>query len=192
MPQLTLNGTGDCADHIAAAIFEAKKQRGPLFRDDIAAICRPLVEAEVGLRVAAASPKAKKQREALAHSIPPEPQWVTDYSAEIGYPMDGQKWCDAYAAKGWIVSGKAKMKDWKAAVRNWKSNGWGQDNRIALRKTKDASRNDARYKEPEGDWRATARHLFGLDALPAQWSTWFDVPLDYREKIARAHQPQPT
>lgn len=56
--------------------------------------------------------------------IPPLPQWVTAYSASIGYPMDGDKWCDQYAVKGWVV-GKAKMKDWQCAVRNWKANRWG-------------------------------------------------------------------
>jgi hypothetical protein len=57
--------------------------------------------------------------------IPPPPEAVTAYSASIGYAMDGQKWCDQYAAKGWMV-GKAKMKDWQAAVRNWKASRWGE------------------------------------------------------------------
>ena len=55
--------------------------------------------------------------------IPPTPEQVTAYSIEIGYPLDGQAWCDSYAQKGWTV-GKVKMKDWQAAVRNWKANGW--------------------------------------------------------------------
>ena len=69
-----------------------------------------------------------KKELALAHEgkdVPPPPEAVTAYSASIGYPMDGKKWCDSYALKGWIVSGKTKMKDWKAAVRNWKANGYG-------------------------------------------------------------------
>src|SRR5690606_16518778 len=44
--------------------------------------------------------------------VQPSPEEVTAYSLEIGYPMDGQAWCDSYAAKGWMI-GKAKMKDWK-------------------------------------------------------------------------------
>jgi len=56
--------------------------------------------------------------------IPPLPEWVTAYSASIGYPMDGQMWCDQYQTKGWAV-GKVKMKDWQSACRNWKTNGWG-------------------------------------------------------------------
>lgn len=58
-------------------------------------------------------------------TIPPEPEWVTAYSAEIGYPLNGEKWCDSYSVKGWKV-GNARMKDWQAAVRNWKTNGYGQ------------------------------------------------------------------
>jgi hypothetical protein len=70
-----------------------------------------------------------------AESIPPTPEQVTAYSASIGYPMDGQAWCDSYKEKGWAVgkSGK-KMKDWQAAVRNWKTNRYGQGG-IALNGT---------------------------------------------------------
>lgn len=51
---------------------------------------------------------------------PPTPEQVETYSREISYPLNGQGWCDTYAQKGWMV-GKNKMKDWKAAVRNWKA-----------------------------------------------------------------------
>ena len=54
---------------------------------------------------------------------PPTPEQVEAYSCEIGYPLNGQGWCDSYAQKGWMV-GKSKMKDWKAAVRNWKTSGY--------------------------------------------------------------------
>jgi hypothetical protein len=72
--------------------------------------------------------QTKKQidLEHTGKNVPPPPDAVTAYSASIGYPLDGQKWCDAYELKGWLVSGKTKMKDWKAAVRNWKASGYGQ------------------------------------------------------------------
>lgn len=63
--------------------------------------------------------------------VPPTPEQVTAYSAAIGYPMDGQAWCDSYEVKGWKV-GDHRMKDWQAAVRNWKANRYGQDG-IALK-----------------------------------------------------------
>lgn len=55
--------------------------------------------------------------------VPPTPEEVTTYSAEIGYPMDGVGWCAHYATKKWKV-GSNKMADWKAAVQKWKSNGY--------------------------------------------------------------------
>ena len=55
--------------------------------------------------------------------IPPTPEEVEEYSMSIGYPMQGQAWCDAYAQKDWRV-GKNKMKDWRCAVRNWKAQKW--------------------------------------------------------------------
>lgn len=58
-------------------------------------------------------------------NIPPTPEEVTAYSASIGYPLDGASFCDSYEAKGWQV-GKVKMKNWQAAVRNWKQNNWGK------------------------------------------------------------------
>lgn len=61
----------------------------------------------------------------VRNAIPPAPEDVTAYSAEIGYPMDGPAWCDHYSVKGWTV-GKVKMKDWQAAVRLWKRNNWGE------------------------------------------------------------------
>ena len=52
--------------------------------------------------------------------IPPLPEWVTNYAQDIGYTLQGDKFCDFYAQKGWLV-GKNKMKDWQAAVRTWKA-----------------------------------------------------------------------
>lgn len=49
---------------------------------------------------------------------PPTPEEVTSYAKEHSYQVDGQRFCDFYASKGWKV-GQSPMKDWKAAVRNW-------------------------------------------------------------------------
>lgn len=54
----------------------------------------------------------------------PAPQEVADYAKSIGFELDGQKFCDYYESKGWVI-GKSPMKDWKACVRTWKSNGHG-------------------------------------------------------------------
>ena len=56
--------------------------------------------------------------------IPPTPEEVSEYGESIDYKISGDQFCNSYEQKGWMV-GKNKMKDWKAAVRNWKANKWG-------------------------------------------------------------------
>jgi hypothetical protein len=43
---------------------------------------------------------------------------VAEYATSICADMDPQSFVDHYTSNGWRV-GKASMKDWKAAVRNW-------------------------------------------------------------------------
>ena len=56
--------------------------------------------------------------DSIGRFTPPTPTEVQAYVAEKGYVIDAFKFCDFYESKGWYV-GKNKMKDWKAAVRNW-------------------------------------------------------------------------
>ena len=51
---------------------------------------------------------------------PPSYDEVKAYCDERGNSIDPQRFIDYYQANGWKV-GKASMKDWKAAVRNWES-----------------------------------------------------------------------
>ena len=46
---------------------------------------------------------------------------LKNYMLEIGMNDVSEKWFDYYESNGWLV-GKNKMKNWKAAVRTWKSN----------------------------------------------------------------------
>ena len=50
--------------------------------------------------------------------VPPTVEDVAGYVREIGCAVDPERFVDFYASKGWMV-GKTRMKDWKAAVRNW-------------------------------------------------------------------------
>lgn len=51
--------------------------------------------------------------------IPPLIEMVVMYFQERGYnKIEADRFFDFYTSKGWFV-GKNKMKDWKAAVRNW-------------------------------------------------------------------------
>ena len=50
--------------------------------------------------------------------VPPTVDEVRDYCQERGNSVDPQRFVDYYSSNGWMV-GRTKMKDWKAAVRNW-------------------------------------------------------------------------
>lgn len=50
---------------------------------------------------------------------PPTLEEVRDYVREAGLQMDPQRFFDYFTSNGWKVSGRAPMKDWKAAARNW-------------------------------------------------------------------------
>lgn len=67
--------------------------------------------------------------------IPPSVDEVRAYCAERANRVDPEKFVDFYAARGW-VAGKAKMKDWKAAVRTWErsdQNGQGSNPGVGQR-----------------------------------------------------------
>ena len=57
---------------------------------------------------------------AHARSIfhPPTLDEVEAYCRERNNGVDAQRFVDYYQSNGWMV-GRAKMKDWRAAVRNW-------------------------------------------------------------------------
>ena len=50
--------------------------------------------------------------------IPPTLEMVKEYCESRNNGIDAQHFIDFYSSKGWVI-GKAKMKDWQAAVRTW-------------------------------------------------------------------------
>lgn len=61
----------------------------------------------------------KESIEKSSRFSPPTRQDVAEYCAEKGFSdFDIERFIDYYTSNGWMV-GKSKMKDWKAAVRNW-------------------------------------------------------------------------
>lgn len=60
-------------------------------------------------------------KEKAARFTPPTALEVNAYMQEQGMEDLSEKFVNFYEAKGWQI-GKNKMKDWKAAVRTWKSN----------------------------------------------------------------------
>ena len=60
----------------------------------------------------------RKNKGKTSRFTPPSLQEVEEYSKENGYSFDAKVFFDHYESNGWVV-GKTKMKDWKAAIRNW-------------------------------------------------------------------------
>ena len=50
---------------------------------------------------------------------PPTKEIVSDYAIEQGITLDCERFVDYYTAQGWKLSNGNKMKDWRAACRNW-------------------------------------------------------------------------
>jgi uncharacterized protein YdaU (DUF1376 family) len=68
------------------------------------------------------NPRKPKETQSVIDnkSIPPSIDSIRDYCNERMNNIDPQRFFDFYQSKGWLV-GKSKMKDWKAALRNWEN-----------------------------------------------------------------------
>ncbi|HFG0566816.1 hypothetical protein LIS90_13425 [Flavobacterium psychrophilum] len=56
-------------------------------------------------------------------SIPSDFEEVKNYFLEKNYSeIEAEKFYNHFQSNGWLVGGKSKMKDWKAAARNWMLN----------------------------------------------------------------------
>ncbi|MCC8078629.1 MAG: hypothetical protein LIO57_00960 [Oscillospiraceae bacterium] len=53
---------------------------------------------------------------------PPSVSEVADFAAKEKLPDDAQNFCDYYTSNGWLVGGKAPMRDWQASYRRWCKN----------------------------------------------------------------------
>ena len=65
----------------------------------------------------------------VARFTPPTVDDVAAYVREKGYHVNAERFVSFYQQKGWMV-GKNRMKDWKAAVRNWETR-WKDDHGAA-------------------------------------------------------------
>lgn len=68
----------------------------------------------------------KKEGKPTERFTPPTLEEVQAYCSERNNNVDTEKFIDYYTANGWLVGGKSKMKDWKAAVRTWEKNGFAE------------------------------------------------------------------
>lgn len=63
-------------------------------------------------------PPAVKKRQFKTPTVKEVSFYMLDRGLAAQIEQEAEKFCDFYEMKGWMV-GKNKMKDWKAAVRNW-------------------------------------------------------------------------
>lgn len=67
--------------------------------------------------------KEKKLREKKKESIPSDFEEVKKFFKEKDFSeIEAEKFYNHFQSNGWLVGGKSKMKDWKAAARNWMIN----------------------------------------------------------------------
>ncbi|BCK01630.1 phage replisome organizer N-terminal domain-containing protein [Anaerocolumna chitinilytica] len=69
----------------------------------------------------------KDNKKNSSRFTPPTPEEIKSYCIERNNRVDPERFFDFYSSKGWMV-GKNKMKDWKAAVRNWEKDSKGVQN----------------------------------------------------------------
>ena len=64
--------------------------------------------------------EAETKKRQNSRFAPPSVNEVAEYAKEKGYLINASIFVNHYESNGWMV-GKNKMKDWRAAVRNWVS-----------------------------------------------------------------------
>ena len=100
-----------------------------------------------------------KPKAAVKRFMPPSVLTVETYMLEKGVHIsknskdEAEKFCDHFESNGWKVGGKAKMKCWKAAVRNWlKGNNNGQSQKSSQKLSaheRVVERNNAKYRQSD-------------------------------------------
>lgn len=83
---------------------------------------------------------------------PPTIQEVSEYCAEKNYSVDADRFVDFYTSKNWMI-GKNKMKDWKAAVRNWNS------------RNKDEKKKQVQQKQSSNKFHNFEQRTYDYEAL---------------------------
>lgn len=102
----------------------------------------------------------------------PSIEEVQAYCEERGNSVDPESFVDFYESKGWVV-GKSPMKDWKAAVRTWERNGYGNQNKV------ESARKDVLYKPRERE-DITYQRMF------EKWKQYLGVGLKQTESQVKA------
>ena len=127
-------------------------------------------EGEVQVQVQELLPSVESEKTKRTNFKEPTVQEVHEYAITRDKNFnDAETFCDFYSSKGWVV-GKNKMKDWKAAVRNWMR---GKTySMTAATPTIDKASIPA-------NWKETFKTITGSDAPPQ----WVAVPDSIKQQI---------
>lgn len=96
--------------------------------------------------------KESAKEKAHTRFTPPTVEDVSAYAAEKKLYVDANRFIDYYESKGWMV-GKSKMKDWKAAVRNWSRNEFNKASPMPA-KPKEEKTHEEIIRDAQGKWGA--------------------------------------
>lgn len=113
--------------------------------------------------------EAEKPRQKSRRFTPPTLDEAANYFKERGCLVESEveKFMDFYEMKGWMV-GKNKMKDWKAAVRNWlkgKGNEANQQQTNAISHSA-ASRVNSALEKQRAEFYSSPEALGDYDGIP--------------------------
>lgn len=92
----------------------------------------------------------------------PSVEEVEAYCKERNNQVNAEAFVDFYESKGWLI-GKTPMKNWKAAVRTWERNGYGQQNRSVT--------NQEQIYKPNENENVTYQRMFD------KWKQYIGVTL---------------
>lgn len=93
----------------------------------------------------------KESKGKTSRFTPPTLQEVENYINEKGYSFEAENFFDFYESKGWFV-GKNKMKDWKAAVRNW-ARGEKERSKAKSKKSITIDKINSIWENPNDEWK---------------------------------------
>lgn len=85
---------------------------------EVLAECKHLAIVETEAYKEETETEKRKGKISGSKTFPPTQEEVSSYCKERENSIDAGSFIDHYTSNGWMV-GKAKMKDWKAAVRTW-------------------------------------------------------------------------
>ena len=112
----------DEADEMYESISEKRSQAAHVRWDANASTCMQMDANDANAYKTKTKTKTTQERlsnESGKKFTPPTLEEVDRYVTEAGLQMDAGAFFDHFTANGWRVSGKAPMKDWRAAVRSW-------------------------------------------------------------------------